>query len=108
MQTPPWDTLIIGQGLAGSLLAWRLTQQQQRVLILADPTQQSASHMAAGLINPVTGKRLVKSEHFETHITQALSLYQELQQFFGKTFYHSLDMLRVFQSQDTIQAWEKR
>lgn len=108
MKQSPWDTLIIGQGLAGSLLAWRLMQAGQRVLIIADPNLSSASRMAAGLINPVTGKRLVKSSQLDTWLPQALALYRELEQLFGKRFFHAKDMLRLFNSEETTQAWEKR
>jgi len=54
------DFLIIGQGLAGSLLAWTLLQQQQTVVLVDSQDPQGASQVAAGLVNPVVGQRLEK------------------------------------------------
>ena len=51
------DTLIIGQGLAGSLLAWLLVRAGQRVCVIDDAHASSSSVVAAGLINPLAGMR---------------------------------------------------
>ena len=53
------DYLIIGQGLAGSLLAWELIQRRCSVVVV-DNGNENASQIAAGLINPITGMRFVK------------------------------------------------
>lgn len=51
------DFLILGQGLAGSLLAWQLIHRGQRVLVLDNGHLTSSSRVAAGLINPLAGMR---------------------------------------------------
>lgn len=107
MDDLPWDFLIIGQGLAGSLLAWQLIQKNYRVLVLSDASA-SASRMAAGLINPITGKRLVKSPQVDILLPHAMTCYQQLAQHFGQTFFHKKDMLRVFNSDENKLAWKKR
>ena len=53
-----YDYLIIGQGLAGSLLTWELLQRGCKIIVV-DNGLENASKVAAGLINPVTGMRLV-------------------------------------------------
>jgi len=108
MNDSPWDVLIIGQGLAGSLLAWQLIQQGYRVLVFSDGATHSASRMAAGLVNPVTGKRLVKSPQVDIFLPRAIQLYRHLERHFGRRFFHEKDMLRVFNTHDNRQAWEKR
>ncbi len=55
-----FDFLIVGQGLAGSLLAWELMQRGAKVLIV-DNGMPNASQVAAGLINPITGMRFAKT-----------------------------------------------
>ena len=55
------DYLIVGLGLAGSALAWELIQRDKTVLVLDLPADQGASAVAAGLVNPVTGKFLNKA-----------------------------------------------
>lgn len=108
MSNSPLDFLIIGQGLAGSLLAWHLHQLGQRILVIDRSNPQSASRMAAGLINPVTGKRLVKSSGVDTYLTHAQHCYEQLQQQFDQVFFHARPMCRLFQSDDEIAFWEKR
>lgn len=101
------DALIIGQGLAGSLLAWTLIQRQYRVLVV-DPGQENASQVAAGLINPITGKRLVKHPQMDAYLTSAHHYYRALEQTFGQAFLVELPMLRVLQSTQEQEYAQKR
>ena len=92
------DVLIVGQGLAGSLLAWELIQHQQRVLVI-DTGEINASQVAAGLINPVTGLRLLKNPDIELLLPCARRCYQQLGQSFNDQFIIDLPMLRILRSQ---------
>ena len=80
------DYLIIGQGLAGSLLAWELLQRGCKIMVI-DNGLESASQVAAGLINPVTGMRLVKSAEVEHLLPSAMRCYEQLSQLFKQNFY---------------------
>lgn len=100
--------LIVGQGLAGSLLGWRLLQQGHSVLIVDPCLEQTASRTAAGLINPITGKRLVKTQHIDEYLPAAKRLYSELEAFFDEEFWHDMQQVRLFQSQDDVKQWQKR
>lgn len=102
------EFLIIGQGLAGSLLGWRLIQQGHSILIIDPCLKQTASRTAAGLINPVTGKRLVKTAGVEHYLSAAKKLYQNLALFFGWPFFYEKEQIRLFQSEDEITQWNKR
>ncbi len=55
------DVLIVGQGLAGTWLSWWLEQAGISCRVMDDADPGSASKYAAGLINPVTGRRMVKT-----------------------------------------------
>lgn len=50
--------LIIGQGLAGTALAWQLCQQGVPFILVDEHLPDSSSKVAAGLITPITGMRL--------------------------------------------------
>jgi glycine/D-amino acid oxidase-like deaminating enzyme len=101
------DYLIIGQGLAGSLLAWELIQRQKKVIIV-DNNKESASLIAAGLINPVTGMRLVKSAHVDTLLPTAIDFYKQLSGYFQQTFFIEKPMLRILRNNKELVACEKR
>ena len=93
----PIDVLIVGQGLAGSLLAWEMMRQQFRVMVV-DTGGENASQVAAGLINPVTGQRLVKSVGVDELLPAAIECYRELAAAFNQSFFVPLPMLRIFKN----------
>lgn len=53
------DYIIVGQGLAGSCLAQALWHEKQSVVVIAGKDQKASSAVAAGLYNPITGKKMV-------------------------------------------------
>ena len=81
---PAIDTLIVGQGLAGSLLAWELEQAGQRVMVIDDPRYASASRAAGGLMNPVTGPRLALLPDLQARCEQARAHYVALGERLGR------------------------
>jgi glycine/D-amino acid oxidase-like deaminating enzyme len=93
-----YDFLIIGQGLAGSLLAWRLIEHGQKVLVLDDAHATSSSMVAAGVINPLAGKRFNHSTHIHSWLESVETTYGQLAQQAGQPFLQWLDMLRLFHS----------
>jgi glycine/D-amino acid oxidase-like deaminating enzyme len=101
------DFLIIGQGLAGSLLGWELIQRGYKVVIV-DNGQENASQVAAGLINPVTGMRFVKSADVDTLLPTAKHCYSQLSGFFQQEFYSEKPMLRLFRSDQELKNCIKR
>jgi glycine/D-amino acid oxidase-like deaminating enzyme len=58
MQT---DVLIIGQGICGTFLSRELDRAGLSYVVIDEERPLTASRAAAGLINPVTGRRLVKT-----------------------------------------------
>ena len=58
------DFLIVGQGIAGSLLAWHLLRLGASIIVIDDNHAGAASLVAAGIINPISGIRMVPSWEF--------------------------------------------
>src|ERR1700754_85545 len=59
-----FDFVIVGQGLAGTALAWHLRWRRFRVLVLDRRDAVTSSRVAAGLLTPITGKRLALTWRF--------------------------------------------
>jgi len=55
------DFLLIGQGICGTWLSYYLQKAGYSFLIIDEPQPTSASKVAAGIVNPVTGRRIVKT-----------------------------------------------
>jgi glycine/D-amino acid oxidase-like deaminating enzyme len=108
MKNLDFDTLIVGQGLAGSLLAWELLGRGERILVLDDGHQSAASTAAAGLLNPVTGQRLVKTAGVDECLPFARERYRELEQRLGRALLFEKPMWRLFRHPREQQAWRKR
>lgn len=103
----PIDVLIVGQGLAGSLLAWELMRRELRVIVV-DNGCRNASQVAAGLINPVTGQRLVKSSDINDLLPAAMQCYRQLSEAFQQHFFVALPMLRILKNASEQQAAGRR
>ena len=74
------DFLIVGQGLAGSALGYRLIQEGKKVILVDQPEGNKSSRVAAGLCNPVTGRKMVKTWKGEFLFPEIIPFYQELEQ----------------------------
>ena len=92
------DYLIVGQGIAGSVLAWTLHQRGHHVLILDDPTLPSASKASAGIFNPLTGKKLNRTWKADELFPFAKEFYGDMQKSFNTELLHLCNIYRPFRS----------
>jgi glycine/D-amino acid oxidase-like deaminating enzyme len=90
------DILIVGQGLAGTLLAWELERAGIRFAILDAGHATAATRAAAGVINPITGRRLVKNWRYEAFFPAARLAYIELEEALGVPLWRELRIRRLF------------
>lgn len=102
------DFLIIGQGLAGSLLAYFLEKAGASIHVIDPDGEGSASRRAAGLINPVTGRYFVKSWRVDELLPFARETYRALEQELGASFYHERSILRALGSAKEENDWLAR
>lgn len=87
--------LIVGQGLAGSLLAWFLIQKNIPFRMVDQGHETASSKKAAGIINPITGRRFVKSWMIESLVPFAENTYSAISESLGKSYYYPQNILRV-------------
>lgn len=99
------DFLIIGQGLAGSAMGYLLQKEGYRVLLFDTPDQNQSSRIAAGLYNPVTGRKMVKTWMGEIIFPQIEPFYRELEGQTGKRFLNSEKIYRPFLSIEEQNEW---
>ena len=92
------DYLIIGQGLAGTTLAMHLMDSGRKVCIVNDSSQPSSSKVAAGIFNPLTGKKLVKTWLAEELFPYAQAFYTKMEERLSAKFIHNTSIYRPFRS----------
>ena len=72
------DFLIVGQGLAGSLLAKELLRRGRTVHVVDDRWKSSSSQVAAGLMTPLTGRRFTLTKDYPELFAAAKAKLTEL------------------------------
>jgi len=92
----PERLLIVGQGLAGSLLAWECERAGVAFEIADAGHERSASRIGAGMITPVTGRRWTKTWRIEAWQSRAERTYRELESELGRTLYRPMRVWRRF------------
>lgn len=75
---PALDYLIVGQGLAGTLLAHHMRKAGKRFRVIGHADPESSSMVAAGIVNPLTGRRYAKSWRIDELIPFAAQTYAEI------------------------------
>lgn len=71
------DYLIIGQGICGTFLSWNLLKEGKSVLMIDSANPYTASKVASGVINPVTGRRIVRTWMIEELLPFAMRSYTQ-------------------------------
>ena len=92
------DFLIVGQGVAGSVLAWTLDQRGCSVILADDPALPSASAVAAGIVNPLTGRKLVRTWKADELFPFLHQFYYQVEQTLAVRFFHPKTIYRPFRS----------
>ncbi|MDQ8182974.1 FAD-dependent oxidoreductase [Pelagicoccus sp. SDUM812005] len=90
------------------MLAERFQAAGHSILLVDDPSKSRCSRVAAGLINPIGGKRLKRVWQAGTLIPHALAYYQKLEQQHAAPLYHPRPIHRYFANADEAKLWQKR
>ena len=90
------DVLIIGQGISGTFLSYYLEKEGKSFLIIDDNNHNSSSKIAAGIINPVTGRRLVTVWMADEVLPFAWNAYHEIGNELGITAISQKNIIDFF------------
>jgi glycine oxidase len=106
MRDPP--LLIIGQGLAGTALAWQCWERAVPFIVVDRDAPITSSKIAAGLISPITGFRLTHAPGYDAMLAEALRTYRALERKLGLRVLHAMPHLRFLASEEEVQFWLRR
>lgn len=102
------DTVIVGQGIAGTSLAWQLLWRGRNVRIIERGDRVTTSRVAAGIINPITGQRVALSWRVKEFFAEAVPFYRRTEQELGATFLTLLRHVRLLKNADEHARFEKK
>ncbi len=103
-----YDYIIVGQGVAGTFLSWQLLQAGKTVLVIDEAKPFTASKVASGVINPVTGRRIVRTWMIETLLPFALDAYTILGEQLGVNLIEQINILDFHPTPQMMLAFKER
>lgn len=108
MQVNHYDIIIVGQGICGTVLSSSLILQGQKVLVIDDGSNKAASKIASGVINPVTGRRIVKTWQIDDVMPAAVSIYQALEKKLDTSIVKQCNIINFHASEQMQKAFADR
>lgn len=106
--TVPESLLIVGQGLAGSVLALQAAASGLAVTCVDKAEDAIASKAAAGILNPVTGPRLNLSWEVHTLMPAAKAFYTHWEKQLNASFFDERTIRRIFRKESELKYHSKR
>lgn len=89
------ELAVRGAGLAGSCLAWELHFRGVEFSVYDDFRAGASSRVAAGLVNPVTGKNFSPSWRYDEFFGEASAFYQRVGKVVGRDFWFPMPIVRL-------------
>ena len=108
MPDAPWDAIIVGQGLAGTTLAWHFHDAGQKVLILDANESVTSSKIAAGLITPITGQRMTLDPLYDSYFPAAQTFYANIEKQTSTRFFNDRAAIRFLKAAAEKESWAQR
>lgn len=102
------DYIILGQGLAGTLLALELLRLGKSIMVIDNTSPHSASRISSGVMNPYTGQRLAKVQGYDELINTAKPYYRTLETEFNTPLITETGIVHIHTSEDNQRLFDKR
>jgi len=99
---------VIGGGIAGLMTAWLLHQRNALDKIYIAPQSKTASAIAAGVINPITGIRFAKTWMADQLFPMAFETYRSIEKQLGISFFQPVSILRIAETITQLNDWSAR
>jgi glycine/D-amino acid oxidase-like deaminating enzyme len=102
------ECIIVGQGISGTFLSWFLEKAGRSYIVIDNNDPASASRVAAGIINPVTGRRIVKTWKIDELMPFALDAYTVMGKQLHVPAITEKSMIDFFPSPQMLNAFTER
>lgn len=99
------DYIIVGQGLAGSAVAVQLLLRKKKIFVIDWPAGNVSTSVAAGLFNPLTGKKIVRTWKADIIFPYLHAYYRQVEQMAGANFFAPMPIYRPFLSVEEQNEW---
>lgn len=105
MKSQQFDYIIVGAGIAGVTLAMQLHKAGKRILLYTGTKENVSSYVAAGLYNPITGRKLIKTWMADDLFHYLEDFYLECERLFEGKFLYQKEIYRPFVNAEEQNEW---
>jgi glycine/D-amino acid oxidase-like deaminating enzyme len=102
------DYIVLGQGISGTFLSYYLLKAGKKVIVIDESKPFTASKIASGVINPVTGRRVVQTWLIEEIMPFAVNAYETLGQLLQAPLIQQCNVLSFHGNTQMQKAFEDR
>lgn len=102
------DVIIVGQGLAGTLLAFQYLKNHKNIVVINKHNEHSSSMVAAGMFNPIMLKNFTRSWNAHILFPYLQEFYPGLEKELGACFYHPIGVVKMFSSFQQQNDWQSK
>lgn len=102
------DLLIIGQGLCGTFLSLEAQKAGYSFHVVDALRPSSASRVSAGVLNPITGKRFVRTWMADTLLPYAEKAYRFAGETWGVDCIREIPIVHFFKDEEERDLFENR
>tara|TARA_B100000579_G_scaffold432103_1_gene448351 strand:+ start:8719 stop:9720 length:1002 start_codon:yes stop_codon:yes gene_type:complete len=106
--TKKYDYIIIGQGITGSALAWKLNYSNKKFLILDSENKNTASKAALGIYNPITGRRKALTWNVNELFENLERFYLNVEKEIGVKILFKKNIYRPINNNKDFNDWNSR
>ncbi len=100
------DYLIIGQGIAGTVLALELHRRGKSVVIMSKEGKSWSSSVAAGVYNPFNFRRMIPTWKAKETVELAKLFYTAAEKITNSKFHTNKEIIRPFATLEERKMWE--
>jgi glycine/D-amino acid oxidase-like deaminating enzyme len=100
------DFLIVGQGLAGTVLSHLLIEKGLSVKVIENFKANSATRIAAGVFNPVTYRKLKMAEFADFLIPEMFDYYPKMEEKLGANLFRPTSFLKILTDIEELNNWQ--
>lgn len=101
------DYLIVGYGIASACFAKKCLENGKSFHIISD-FEDSASHVAAGLFNPVVLHRFNPVHRAEIQMQKLLKVFSKFEVMLDVKIVHKYPVYRIFAQENEAEIWQQK
>lgn len=102
------DYIIVGQGLVGTWLSYYAQAAGKSFVVINDASKPAASKVASGVINPVTGRRIVQTWMIDQFLPFALKAYSDVAELLNIKIVQETPVILIHPSAQMQESFDYR